>query len=87
VSRCQKNLFLDFMVQDMEIAELDTPPIRLGATPSRLISSPHPSPIFALDALSTATLPIYPGLGQAPNVLACIPSVLVKRYMYSALKS
>jgi len=25
------------------------------------------------DALPYTTLPIYPGLGQAPNTLACIP--------------
>jgi len=31
-------------------------------------------PIFTPDALPDAALPIYPGLGQAPNVLACIPS-------------
>jgi len=30
------------------------------------------------DALPVATLPIYPGLGQAPNMLACIPSGLVE---------
>jgi len=30
-----------------------------------------------LDALPVATLPIYPGLGQAPSVLGCIPSGLV----------
>jgi len=29
------------------------------------------------DALHAATFPIYPGLEQAPNVLACIPSGLV----------
>ena len=34
-------------------------------------------PIFKLDALPAATLPIYPGLGQAPNLLACIPSGVV----------
>jgi len=28
------------------------------------------------DAVPAATLPIYPGLGQAPNMLACIPSGL-----------
>ena len=32
----------------------------------------HPT-IFMLDALPGTTLPIYPGLGQAPNMLACIP--------------
>ena len=30
--------------------------------------------IFVPDALPAATLPIYPGFGQAPNMLACIPS-------------
>jgi len=29
------------------------------------------------DALPDTTLPIYPGLGQAPNMLACIPGSLV----------
>ena len=29
------------------------------------------------DALPAATLPLYPGLGQAPNVLVCIPSGMV----------
>jgi len=29
------------------------------------------------DALPGTTLPIYPGLGQVPNMLACIPSGLV----------
>jgi len=33
--------------------------------------------IFTLDALPDTTLPIYPDLGQAPNMLACIPSGLV----------
>jgi len=34
-------------------------------------------PHFMLDALVGTTLPIYPGLGQAPNMLACIPGGLV----------
>jgi len=38
---------------------------------------PPSSPIFAPDALPAATLPIYPGLGQSPNMLACIPNGLV----------
>jgi len=59
------------------ISEADTPTIWLGATPSGLISDPRPSsPIFMPDALPATTLPIYPGLGQAPNMLACIPSGL-----------
>ena len=72
----RRNL-LDFMVQ-RKISQADTPTIRLGATPSGLISDPPPSsPIFMLDNLRDATLPIYPGLGQALNMLACIPTGLV----------
>jgi len=29
-------------------------------------------PIFTPDALPAATLPLYRGLGRAPNMLACI---------------
>jgi len=76
----EENHLLDFMVQG-EISEANTPTIRLCATPSRLISDPPPSsPIFMPEALCAATFPIYPGLGQAPNMLACIPSV--KQYFF-----
>ena len=44
-----------------------------GAAPSGIISDTHPS-IFMADTFPAATLPIYRGLGQAPNVLACILS-------------
>ena len=72
----RRNLLLDFMLQG-GISEADTPTMRLGATTSGLISDPRPSShIFAPDALPAVTLPIYPGLGQAPNMLACIPSGL-----------
>jgi len=58
---------LDFMVQG-KIAEADAPTICVDATPSGLSVHPPPSfPIFTLNALSVATLPIYPGLGQEPN--------------------
>jgi len=52
------------------------------ATPSRLIGAPTSTipTIFMLDALPGTTLPIYPGLGQAPNMLACIPGGLVRSY-------
>jgi len=65
------------MVQG-KITEADTLTIHLGATPSGLISDPPPSsPIFMPDALPAAALPLYPDLGQAPNMLACIPSGMV----------
>jgi len=61
-----------------KITEADTLTIRLGAIPSRLINGPPPSsPIFVLDALPSTTLPLYLGLGQALNMLACIPSGVV----------
>jgi len=50
--------------------DADTLTIQLEATPSGLISGQPPSsPIFAPVALPAETLPIYPGLGQAPNML------------------
>jgi len=65
------------MVQG-KITEAYTPTIRMGATPSGLISNPtHHRPIFMPDAFPDAILPLYPGLGQASNMLACIPSGLV----------
>jgi len=50
---------LDFMEQG-KITEENAPTIRLDATPSR-------PAIFMPNALSATTLPIYPGLEQAPN--------------------
>jgi len=55
------------MVQG-KITQADALSIWLDATPSRLLVPPPPSsPIFMLNALSAATLPICPGLGQAPS--------------------
>jgi len=66
-----------FMVQG-RITEAETPTIQPVASPTRLISDPPPpSPIFMLDALPAKTLPLYPDLGQAPNMLACITSGVV----------
>jgi len=58
---------LDFMVQG-KITEADAQTIHLDATPSGLSVPPPPSsPIFTPNAISAATLPIYPGLRQALN--------------------
>jgi len=75
VSRCHKKSSFGLYCA----TEADTPTIRLGATPSGLISDPppSPSPIFMPDALPDTTLSLYSGLEQAPNMLACIPSGVV----------
>jgi len=51
---------------------MDCHPIQTNWHPTSAIPS-----IFTQDALPYTTLPIYPGLGQAPNMLACIPGGLV----------
>jgi len=50
-----------------------------GLPPSRLIAAPTSAipTIFTQDALPYTILPVYPGLGQASKMLACIPSGLV----------
>jgi len=51
---------------------------RWTATPSRLMVPISAIPtILSLDTLPDTTIPIYAGLGQAPNMLACIPGGLV----------
>jgi len=58
---------LDFMVKG-KITEVDLQIIRKDTTPSRLLMPPHLShpPLYA-ERLSATTMPIYAGLGQAPN--------------------
>ena len=87
VSWCQKKSSSVFSMVQWKITEADTPIIQLGTTPSRLISDPPPSPpIFTLDALPAATLSLHPGLGLAPNKLACIPSDMVL-YTYAQINT
>jgi len=61
-----------------KIIQASAPTIRLDATVSGPSMPPPPSsPNFTPDALSFATLPIYPDLRQAPNMLDhCIPGGL-----------
>jgi len=66
--------FIFFTIQILLLTYTDTPAGPLGATLSGLISDSPPCPHFTPYAFPAATLPIYPGLGQAPNMLACIPS-------------
>jgi len=61
-----------------KITEASAPTIWLDSTPSgpSMPQSLSP-PNFTPDALPAATLLIYHGLGQAPNMLDCIPGGLV----------
>jgi len=83
-----EEVVLDFMVQG-KITEADTPTIQLGGAPSGLISDSPPSslPIFTLDVLPAATLPIYPGREQTPNMLACTTSGIIIIIISRLLKS
>jgi len=67
-------------VEDNRSRHIDSPAghhsIRTNQRPTSIIP-----PIFTPDALPATTLPIYPGLEQAPNMLACIPSGLVQESM------
>jgi len=61
------------MVQG-KITEADTPTIRLIRTNQRPTSIiPH----FYAGCPSCCNPPLYPGLGQAPNMLACVPNGMV----------
>ena len=65
-----------FYWSKVKITKADTPTIQTDCHPILTNWCPnlyHPHH-FTPDALPGATLPIYPGLGQAPNILACIPS-------------
>jgi len=62
------------MVQG-KISEADNPAVRHSIQTNQKPISFIPT-IFTPVALPAATLPIYPGLEQAPNMLACMPSGL-----------
>jgi len=75
----EENLLLDFYGagQDDRGRHTDHPDGRHSIWTKSATHLHHP-PIFTPDALPAAILPIYPGLGQAPNVPACIPSGVVE---------
>ena len=64
--------FWTFMVEDNRSRHIDHP-----AGCHSIRTNQQPTPIFTPDALPAATVPLYPGLGQATNKLACIPSGVV----------
>jgi len=72
-------IFLRHLLNFLEQNEDNTgrctnnPPIQTNWCPTSAIPT-----TFMLDALPGTTLPIYPGLGQALNMLACIPSGFLK---------
>ena len=59
----------------MKITQADAPTIWMDCHPSRLICAPNSviPTIYMPDAIPGAVLPIYPDLGRARNMLACIP--------------
>jgi len=64
---------LDFLLQNEDNTGRHTPTIQMDCHPSRLIGAPISAIpiIFTPDALLGTTLPIYHGLEQALNMLAC----------------
>ena len=81
VSHYQKVHFVIFWIFwcKMKITEADALTIRMDCHPIHTNWWPHlyhPT-IFTPDALPDTTIPIYPGLGEASNMLACIPGGLV----------
>jgi len=74
---------LDFLVQNEDNTGRHTnSPDGLLPHPARLTGAPIPAipTIFMPDALPGTTLPIYPGLGQAPNIGANANLELVDKF-------
>jgi len=63
----------------MKVTQADAPTIWMDHHPNLTNWCPTSSIpiIFTPDALPGTTLPIYSGLEQAPNMLACVPGVLL----------
>jgi len=63
----------------MKITQADTPTIQMDCHTIQTNWCPISAipTIFTPDALPGTTLPIYPGLGHSPSMLACIPGDLV----------
>jgi len=82
VSWYQKEHFAIFWIfwSKMKITQADAPTIWMDCHPIQTNWCPTSAipTIFMQDALPYTTLPIYSGLGQAPNMLVCIPGSLVK---------
>jgi len=85
VSQYQKVHFAIFWIFwcKMKITQADTPTIRMDCHLIQTNWCPTSAiPTISMpDALPDTTLPIYPGLGQAPNMLACIPGGLVVQWL------
>jgi len=58
----------------MKITQADAPTIWIHTNWCPHLCHPHH---FMQDAFPYTTLPVYPGWGQVPNMLACIPGGLV----------
>jgi len=80
VSWYQKVHFAIFWIfwSKMKITQADAPTIWMDCHPIQTNWCPTSTipTIFTQDALTYTTLPIYPGSGQATNMMACIPNRL-----------
>jgi len=76
VSQYQKVHFAIFWILwcTMKITQADAPTIRMDCNPIQTDWCPHlyHPHHFMPDALPDTTLPIYPGLGQAPDMLGLV---------------
>jgi len=86
VSQYQKVHFAIFWIFwcKMKITQADAPTIRMDCHPIQTNLCPHlyHPHHFYTGCLPDTTLPIYPGLGETPNMLACIPGGLVLQQIH-----
>jgi len=79
VSRYQKVHFAIFWIFwcKIKITQADTPTVQMDCHSIQTNWCPTSAipTIFTPDSLPGTTLPIYPGLGQSPNMLACLNSI------------
>ena len=72
----------------MKITQANAPTIQMDCHPIQTNWRPHHCHLhhFTQDALSYITLLIYPALGHAPNMLACISVALVLNIYHPLIK-
>jgi len=76
------SFFWAFMVQGKINRQTHWPSGWAPLHPEYSVAHLHHPPIFMPDSLPAWTLSLYPGLGQAPNMLVCIPSGVINHMQY-----